>query len=108
LFPTPPDEYDGGVLTIEDRFGVQALKLPAGHMVLYPASSLHHVKPVMRGTRIAAFCWIQSMVRDDAKRALLFDLDSSIQALGRDLPEHSEVVQLTGIYHDLILQSAGL
>ncbi len=108
LFLTPPDEYDGGVLTVEDRFGVQPVKLPAGDLVLYPASSLHHVTPVTRGARIAAFFWIQSMVRDDARRALLFDLDSTIQALGRDVPDHASVVQLTGIYHNLVRQWAEL
>ncbi len=108
LFLTPPDEYEGGVLTVEDRFGVQPVKLPAGDMVLYPASSLHHVTPVTRGARVAAFFWIQSMVRDDARRALLFDLDSAIQALGRDVPDHTSVVQLTGVYHNLIRQWAEL
>jgi PKHD-type hydroxylase len=87
---------------------VQAIKLPAGHMVLYPASSLHHVTPVTGGVRIAAFFWIQSMIRDDAQRTLLFDLDASIQSLGRDLPGHASVVQLTGIYHNLIRQWAEL
>jgi PKHD-type hydroxylase len=108
LFLTQPDEYEGGLLTIEGRFGVQQVKLPAGHMVLYPASSLHHVTPVTRGTRTAAFFWIQSMVRDDTRRSLLFDLDSAIQALGRDLPDHASVVQLTGVYHNLIRQWADL
>jgi PKHD-type hydroxylase len=108
LFLSPPDEYDGGVLTVEGQFGVQQVKLPAGDMVLYPASSLHHVTPVTRGTRTAAFFWIQSMVRDDARRSLLFDLDNCIQALGRDLPDHASVVQLTGVYHNLIRQWADL
>jgi PKHD-type hydroxylase len=108
LFLTQPDEYEGGVLTIEDRFGVQQVKLPAGHMVLYPASSLHHVTPVTRGVRIAAFFWIQSMIRDDTRRALLFDLDTAIQSLGRDVPDHATVVQLTGIYHNLVRQWAEL
>jgi PKHD-type hydroxylase len=108
LFLTPPDEYDGGVLTIEHSFGVQLVKLPAGDMVLYPASSLHHVTPVTRGTRIAAFFWIQSMVRDEAKRSLLFDLDTAIQSLGRDAPDNPSVVQLTGVYHNLIRQWAEL
>jgi PKHD-type hydroxylase len=108
LFLTPPDEYDGGVLTVEDHFGVQQVKLPEGHLVLYPASSLHHVTPVTRGARVAAFFWIQSMIRDDARRTLLFDLDSSIQALGRDVPDHASVVQLTGVYHNLIRQWAEL
>jgi PKHD-type hydroxylase len=108
LFLTPPDEYDGGALTVEDHFGVQQVKLPEGHLVLYPASSLHHVTPVTRGARVAAFFWIQSMIRDDARRTLLFDLDNSIQALGRDVPDHASVVQLTGVYHNLIRQWAEL
>jgi PKHD-type hydroxylase len=108
LFLSAPDEYEGGVLTVEDRFGVQGAKLPAGHMVLYPASSLHHVTPVTRGRRIAAFFWVQSMIRDDAQRTLLFDLDTAIQALGRDVPDHPSVVQLTGLYHNLIRQWAEL
>jgi PKHD-type hydroxylase len=108
LFLTPPDEYDGGVLTIEHSYGVQQVKLQAGDMVLYPASSLHHVTPVTRGTRVAAFFWIQSMVRDDARRALLFDLDTTIQSLGRDAPDHPSVVQLTGVYHNLVRQWAEL
>lgn len=108
LFLTPPDDYEGGVLTVEDRFGVQGVKLPAGHMVLYPASSLHHVTPVTSGARVAAFFWIQSMIRDDARRALLFDLDTAIQGLGRDVPDHAGVVQLTGVYHNLLRQWAEL
>jgi PKHD-type hydroxylase len=87
---------------VEDSFGAHAVKLPAGDMVLYPASSLHHVKPVTRGARIASFFWIQSMVRHDDQRTLLFDFDTAIQQLGRDLPDHEAVVQLTGIYHNLI------
>jgi PKHD-type hydroxylase len=108
LFLTPPDEYEGGVLTVEDQFGVQSVKLPAGHMVLYPASSLHHVTPVTSGVRVAAFFWVQSMIRDDARRALLFDLDTAIQGLGRDVPDHAGVVQLTGVYHNLLRQWAEL
>ena len=108
LFLSAPDEYEGGVLTVEDRFGVQGVKLPAGHMVLYPASSLHHVTPVTAGARIAAFFWIQSMVRDDGKRTLLFDFDSALQALGQDVPQNNSVVQLTGVYHNLIRQWAEL
>jgi PKHD-type hydroxylase len=108
LFLTAPEDYDGGVLTVEDRFGAQTVKLPAGHMVLYPASSLHHVTPVTRGARIAAFFWVQSMIRDDARRALLFDLDTSLQSLGRDVPDHECVVQLTGVYHNLVRQWAEL
>jgi PKHD-type hydroxylase len=77
-------------------------------MVLYPASSLHHVTPVTSGARVAAFFWIQSMIRDDARRALLFDLDTAIQGLGRDVPDHAGVVQLTGVYHNLLRQWAEL
>ncbi len=102
LFLNATDEYDGGALTIEDRFGVQSVRLPAGHMVLYPASSLHHVTEVTRGERIAAFFWIQSMVRDDGQRTLLFDLDTAIQGLSADVPDHPATVQLTGVYHNLI------
>ncbi len=106
LFLAAPDEYDGGELTVEDTYGVHAVKLPAGHMVLYPASSLHHVKPVTRGARIASFFWIQSMIRQDAHRTLLFDLDSAIQRIARDHPEHPSAVQLTGVYHNLVRQWA--
>jgi PKHD-type hydroxylase len=102
LFLADPKEYEGGELCIEDTYGVHEIKLPAGQLVLYPASSLHHVKPVARGSRVAAFFWIQSMVRDDGKRALLFDLDLGIQAVGRDHPEHPSAVQLTGVYHNLL------
>ena len=102
LFLAEPEEYEGGELMIEDTYGVHAAKLPAGHMVLYPATSLHHVKPVTSGARIASFFWIQSMVRDDGKRALLFDLDTAIQRLTLDLPEHPAAVQLTAVYHNLL------
>ena len=102
LFFSNPDEYDGGELCVEDTYGVQRVKLPAGHMVLYPATSLHHVKPVTSGARIASFFWIQSMVRDDGKRTLLFDLDTAIQRLTLDLPEHPAAVQLTAVYHNLL------
>ncbi len=102
LFLTPPEEYEGGELMVEDTYGTHAVKLPAGSMVLYPASSLHHVRPVTAGARVSAFFWIQSMVRDDGERTLLFDLDNAIQALGRDAPDHAAVVQLTGVYHNLI------
>jgi PKHD-type hydroxylase len=103
LFLSEPDEYDGGELIIEDRYGSQAVKLPAGHLVLYPASSLHMVSPVTRGARVASFFWLQSMIRDAHARSLVFDLDTAIQGLvgriGRDDPE---TVKLTGIYHNLI------
>ena len=102
LFLSAPEDYDGGELTIEDAFGAHAVKLPAGHMVLYPATSLHHVRPVTRGARVGSFFWIQSMVADDAERTLLFDLDSAIRTLGRDVPHAPQAVQLTGIYHNLI------
>jgi len=102
LFFTAPDEYDGGELVVEDTYGTHSAKLPAGHMILYPASSLHHVRPVTRGARIASFFWIQSMVRDDAERSLLFDLDVAIQRLNRDNPDHPSAVQLTGVYHNLL------
>jgi PKHD-type hydroxylase len=102
LFLTSPDEYEGGELLVEDVYGVHKVKLPAGDLILYPASSLHHVKPVTRGTRLASFFWIQSMVRDDAARTLLFDLDTSIQQIGHDFANHPAVVQLTGIYHNLL------
>jgi PKHD-type hydroxylase len=103
LFLSEPDEYDGGELVIEDTYGSHEVKLPAGDLVLYPASSLHLVTPVSRGTRTASFFWLQSMVRDAYARAMIFDLDGAIQSLverlGRDDPE---TVKLTGIYHNLI------
>lgn len=103
LFLEEPDAYDGGELTIETQFGVQKIKLPAGHAVLYPSSSLHRVEPVTSGRRIASFFWVQSMVRDDAARAMLFDLDQSIQTLaqtaGQDDPS---IICLTGVYHNLL------
>jgi len=102
LFLAEPTEYEGGELVIEDTYGAHAVKLPAGHMVLYPASSLHKVNPVTRGTRIASFFWIQSMVREDAQRALLFDMDTAIQRLAQENPDHPSVIQLTGVYHNLL------
>jgi PKHD-type hydroxylase len=102
LFVSDPDDYDGGELIVEDTYGTHSVKLPAGGIVLYPASSLHHVKPITRGRRIASFFWIQSMVRDDGQRALLFDLDNAIRRLGADHPSHPSVVQLTGVYHNLL------
>lgn len=102
LFLTRPEDYDGGELVVEDTYGVQSVKLPAGHLILYPATSLHNVRPVTRGARISSFFWIQSMVRDDGQRTLLFDLDSSIQRLGQEAPDHPSVVQLTGVYHNLL------
>ncbi len=102
LFISPPEEYDGGELLIEDAYGVQKVKLPAGDMVLYPATSLHRVTPVTRGTRLACFFWVQSMVRDDAQRTLLFDLDMAIVRLTKDAPGHAALVSLTGSYHNLL------
>jgi PKHD-type hydroxylase len=102
VFLSEPDDYDGGELIIEDTFGTHAVKLPAGHMVVYPASSLHRVAPVTRGARVASFFWTQSMVRDDGERTLLFDLDQSIQSLYRTHPDSPEIVRLTGVYHNLI------
>jgi PKHD-type hydroxylase len=108
LFLSGPDEYEGGELVVEDTYGVHAVKLPAGHMVLYPSTSLHHVRAVTSGARVASFFWIQSMVRDDGQRALLFDLDTAIQRLGADAPGHPTTVQLTGVYHNLLRQWAEL
>lgn len=102
LFLAEPDEYDGGELMVEDTYGVHAVKLPAGHAILYPSTSLHSVRPVTRGARVASFFWIQSMVRSDADRTLLFDLDAAIQGLGRDVPGHESAVSLTGVYHNLL------
>jgi PKHD-type hydroxylase len=102
LFLADPDEYEGGELIVEDTFGVHSVKLPSGHMVLYPASSLHNVTPVTSGARLASFFWIQSMLRDDGERTLLFDLDTAIQRLTVDLPDHPAVVQLTAVYHNLL------
>jgi PKHD-type hydroxylase len=103
LFLSEPEEYDGGELVVEDLYGSHEIKLPAGDLVVYPASSLHLVTPVTRGTRVASFFWLQSMIRDAHARSLIFDLDTAIQALverlGRDDPE---TVKLTGIYHNLI------
>jgi PKHD-type hydroxylase len=102
LFFTGPDEYDGGELVVEDTYGTHSVKLPAGHMVLYPSASLHHVRPVTRGARIASFFWIQSMIRDDGERTLLFDLDVAIQRLSGERRDHPIAVQLTGVYHNLL------
>jgi PKHD-type hydroxylase len=102
LFLSGPEEYDGGELLVEDTYGVHSVKLPAGDLILYPASSLHRVTPVTRGARLASFFWVQSMVRDDGERTLLFDLDTSIQRLVRDAPDHPSAVQLTNVYHNLL------
>ena len=102
LFLSDPRDYDGGELVVEDTFGAHAVKLPAGDLVLYPGSSLHKVQPVTRGARVAAFFWIQSLVRSDARRRMLFDLDVSIQALTARVPDAPELVRLTGVYHNLL------
>ena len=102
LFLSEPTEYDGGDLAIEDTYGVHTVKLPAGDLVLYPSTSLHHVRPVTRGARVASFFWIQSMVPDDGDRTLLFDLDAAIQQVSEAEPEHPVAVQLTGVYHNLL------
>jgi PKHD-type hydroxylase len=106
LFLADPAEYEGGELVVEDTYGVHKVKLPAGDMVLYPSSSLHSVTAVTSGARVASFFWIQSMIRDDGCRTLLFDLDVAIQQLSRDVPAHPSVVQLTGVYHNLLRQWA--
>jgi PKHD-type hydroxylase len=108
LFLTRPEDYDGGELIVEDTFGSHAVKLPAGDMILYPATSLHRVNPVTRGARLSSFFWIQSMVRDDGERTLLFDLDSSIQRLNHDSADHPSAVQLTAVYHNLLRRWADL
>src|SRR5882724_8191726 len=102
LFLTPPEDYDGGELVVEDTFGSRRIKLLAVDMVLYPGTSVHRVEPVTRGERLAAFFWIQSMVREDAKRTLLFEIDTALQQLGRDVPGHKAVVQMMGAYHNLL------
>jgi PKHD-type hydroxylase len=102
LFFSNPEEYDGGELVIEDTYGIHSAKLPAGHMVLYPSSSLHHVRPVTRGARVCSFFWIQSMVRSDSARTLLFDLDGVAQRIGAEDPNSQHALRLTGIYHNLL------
>ncbi len=103
LFLTDPDDYDGGELVVEDSFGEHAVKLPAGDLILYPASSLHRVAPITRGSRWASFFWAQSMVRSDEQRTLLFNLDSAIQDLSARLGQgEPEVVSLAGTYHNLL------
>jgi PKHD-type hydroxylase len=103
LFLSEPDEYDGGELEIEDTFGAQAVKLEAGDLVLYPSSSLHRVAPVTRGARVASFFWIESLVRDDGERTMLFDLDQAIQGLTPKVPaDDAHLLKLTGTYHNLL------
>lgn len=102
LFLSAPEDYDGGELVIEDTYGSHSIKLPAGDLVLYPGTSLHKVTPVTRGARLASFFWIQSLLREDAQRRLMFELDVSIRRLTADVPEHPALVQLTGVYHNLL------
>lgn len=106
LFFAGPEEYDGGELMIEDTYGSKSAKLPAGHLILYPSTSLHQVTPVTRGTRLCSFFWLQSMIRDNGRRSLLFDMDVAIQRLGAASPTHPAVVSLTGVYHNLLRQWA--
>ncbi len=102
LFLSEPDSYEGGELVVDDLYGPRSIKLPAGHMVLYPGTSLHRVSAVTRGARISAFFWLQSLVREDAQRTLLLELDVAIQRLTQDVKEHPSLVQLTGVYHNLL------
>ena len=103
LFLSEPEEYDGGELVVEDSYGSHAVKLPAGDMILYPATSLHRVEPVTRGTRFASFFWIESMVRDDGQRTLLLDMDAAIRTLAGEVgDDHAAVISLTGTYHNLL------
>jgi PKHD-type hydroxylase len=103
LFLSEPEDYDGGELSVEDTYGIHQVKLAAGDLVLYPASSLHKVTPITRGERVASFFWIQSMIRDDSKRTLLLQMDIAIQALARDLgQDNAQIVSLTGAYHNLL------
>lgn len=109
VFLAEPEEYDGGELVVEDYYGTQRVKFPAGDAVLYPATSVHHVTPVTRGYRVASFFWVQSMIRDDGARRMLFDLDQSIQQLSIDHGnENASVVKLTGVYHNLLRRWAEL
>ncbi len=102
FFFAGPEEYDGGELIIEDTYGSKTVKLPANQLILYPSTSLHSVTPVTRGTRLCSFFWLQSMIRADADRSMLFDLDIAIQRFGADMATHPSVVQLTGVYHNLL------
>lgn len=103
-----PKQCDGGELLVEDHYRAHQVKLPKGHMVLYPGKSLHRAKSVTRGRRVFSFFWIRRMVREDAQRTLLFDLDPTVQHVGQDLAQHPSSIQLTGGYHNLLPQGAGL
>jgi PKHD-type hydroxylase len=103
LFLSGPEEYDGGELIVDDFFGSKRVKLPAGHMILYPSTSVHQVTPVTRGARVSSFFWLQSMIRDNAQRAMLFEMDMALQRLSADAgATHPSVIQLTGMYHNLL------
>jgi PKHD-type hydroxylase len=104
LFLSDPAEYDGGELTVEDQYGSHSAKLAAGDLVVYPATSVHHVTPVTRGVRIACFFWVQSLIRDDGQRALLFDLDNAIQRLNQTSADEGARRSLIGVYHNLMRQ----
>lgn len=109
LFLADPASYDGGELVIEDTYGAKSVKLAAGDLILYPATSLHHVRPVTRGARLASFFWIQSMVREDSERSILFDMDMAIQRLRGELGDgHAALISLTGTYHNLLRKWAQL
>jgi PKHD-type hydroxylase len=102
LFLTPPDDYDGGELVVEDTYGAHAVKLAAGDLIIYPATSVHRVTPVTRGARVSSFFWIESMVRDDGRRTLLFDMDMALVRLAKDVRDHPSLIALTGCYHNLL------
>lgn len=106
LFLSEPDDYDGGELIVSDTYGEHEVKLPAGDAIIYPSSSLHRVQPVTRGARVASFFWVQSLIRDDGRRRLLFELDASIQRLTATGADADAVLQLTGTYHNLLRQWA--
>jgi PKHD-type hydroxylase len=106
LFLSEPDEYDGGELIVNDTYGEHEVKLPAGDLIVYPSSSLHRVAPVTRGARVASFFWVQSLIRDDSRRRLLFELDASIQRLTQSGADAAALLQLTGVYHNLLRQWA--
>jgi PKHD-type hydroxylase len=106
LFLSQPDEYDGGEIVIDALYGAHSVRLPAGELVLYPASSLHRVTPVTRGSRLASIFWVQSLVREDHHRSLLFELDMAINQVNQALPNHAAVVALTNCYHNLLRQHA--
>jgi PKHD-type hydroxylase len=104
LFLSAPEDYQGGELVADDTYGAHRIKLPAGDMILYPGTSLHRVEPVTSGVRLGAFFWVQSMVRADAQRALLFDLDTAIQQLSLAVANEAALAQLTNVYHNLLRQ----